>query len=685
MAADSTMSNGQETASLNGEPALKRSRDSVDSLRIPPEPQNKVTVVLGAQWGDEGKGKVVDLLAMDADIVCRCQGGNNAGHTVVVDSVEYDFHLLPSGVLNKKATSFIGNGVVIHLPGLFEEAEKNSQKGNDFSVFEEKFRVLAGHFQTTYPNLNIDIDAELEQLKGFAERLRPLVTDGVYFMHKALSGPSKKILVEGANAALLDIDFGTYPFVTSSNCTVGGVCTGLGVPPSHVGRVYGVVKAYTTRVGVGAFPTEQDNETGDLLQSRGREFGVTTGRRRRCGWLDLVLVRYAHMVNGFSAIALTKLDILDTLPEIKIGIAYTVDGKPLPSFPANMDVLTKVQVTYETFPGWCCSTEGVRSFDELPSQAQAYIRYIENFLKVPAGKLYVSTFCKPRETLVKVEDEFPENGAQPVRAVNSAVKQRSEFTLLAKRIGRDLSNTFAKLEKLTILAKRKSLFDDKATEIDELTYIVKQDINSLNKQIAGLQELVRSRSGQNGRHLQTHSNTIVVSLQSKLASMSSDFKSVLEVRTENLKQQRSRQEQFSQTPASSSAYHTNSFNNSVLMQDDSKKTDISIDMDLSSSQQMQLINERDSYIQNRADTMQNIESTIVELGSIFQQLAHMVKEQEETVQRIDANVEDTQLNVELAHTEILKYFQSVSNNRWLLIKMFLILIIFFIVFVVFMT
>ncbi|XP_037543590.1 adenylosuccinate synthetase isozyme 2-like [Nematolebias whitei] len=170
-------------------------------------------------------------------------------------------------------------------------------------------------------------------MTDYAERLRPMVTDGVYFMHKALTGPSKKILVEGANAALLDIDFGTYPFVTSSNCTVGGVCTGLGVPPSYVGRVYGVVKAYTTRVGVGAFPTEQDNEVGELLQTRGREFGVTTGRKRRCGWLDLILVRYAHMVNGFSAIALTKLDILDTLPEIKVGVAYKVDGKPLPSFP----------------------------------------------------------------------------------------------------------------------------------------------------------------------------------------------------------------------------------------------------------------------------------------------------------------------------------------------------------------
>uniref|UniRef100_A0A674P833 Adenylosuccinate synthetase n=1 Tax=Takifugu rubripes TaxID=31033 RepID=A0A674P833_TAKRU len=458
MASDSTVANvnGGETGSLNGEPVVKRPRE---------KPQNKVTVVLGAQWGDEGKGKVVDLLAMDADIVCRCQGGNNAGHTVVVDSVEYDFHLLPSGVLNKKATSFIGNGVVIHLPGLFEEAEKNLQKGlqgweerlkisdrahivfnfhqavdgiqeqqrqqqegknlgttkkgigpaysskaarnglrvcdlvGDITVFEDKFRLLAEHFQRMYQNLNINIENELEQLKGFAERLRPLVTDGVYFMHKALNGPSKKILVEGANAALLDIDFGTYPFVTSSNCTVGGVCTGLGVPPSHVGRVYGVVKAYTTRVGVGAFPTELNNETGDLLQSRGREFGVTTGRRRRCGWLDLILVRYAHMVNGFSAIALTKLDILDTLPEIKVGVAYKVNGKPLPSFPANMDVLTRVTVEYETLPGWCCSTEAVRSFEELPPQAQSYIRFIEDFLQVPVKWVGVG---KSRESMIKL-------------------------------------------------------------------------------------------------------------------------------------------------------------------------------------------------------------------------------------------------------------------------------------------
>ncbi|XP_008302428.1 syntaxin-5a isoform X2 [Stegastes partitus] len=278
-----------------------------------------------------------------------------------------------------------------------------------------------------------------------------------------------------------------------------------------------------------------------------------------------------------------------------------------------------------------------------------------------------------------------QNGVQPSKPALSALRQRSDFTVMAKRIGKDLSNTFAKLEKLTILAKRKSLFDDKAVEIEELTYIIKQDINSLNKQIAQLQDLVRSRGAPGGRHIQTHSNTIVVSLQSKLASMSNDFKSVLEVRTENLKQQRSRREQFSQPPASSSPLMANNFKSSVLMQDESRSMgDVAIDMDSQSNPlQLQLIDEQDSYIQSRADTMQNIESTIVELGSIFQQLAHMVKEQEETIQRIDANVEDTQLNVEAAHTEILKYFQSVSSNRWLMIKIFLVLIVFFIIFVVF--
>ncbi|XP_045866025.1 adenylosuccinate synthetase isozyme 1 isoform X3 [Meles meles] len=414
---------------------------------------SRVTVVLGAQWGDEGKGKVVDLLATDADIVSRCQGGNNAGHTVVVDGREYDFHLLPSGIINTKAVSFIGNGVVVHLPGLFEEAEKNEKKGlkdwekrlvisdrahlvfdfhqavdglqevqrqaqegknigttrkgigpaysskaarmglrvcdllSDFDEFSARFKNLARQHQSMFPSLEVDIEGQLKRLKGFAERIRPMVRDGVYFMYEALHGTPKKILVEGANAALLDIDFGTYPFVTSSNCTVGGVCTGLGIPPQNIGEVYGVVKAYTTRVGIGAFPTEQINEIGDLLQSRGHEWGVTTGRKRRCGWLDLMILRYAHMVNGFTALALTKLDILDALDEVKVGVSYKLNGKRIPYFPANQEILQKVEVEYETLPGWKADTTGARKWEDLPPQAQNYVRFVENHVGVAGGCL----------------------------------------------------------------------------------------------------------------------------------------------------------------------------------------------------------------------------------------------------------------------------------------------------------
>lgn len=273
-----------------------------------------------------------------------------------------------------------------------------------------------------------------------------------------------------------------------------------------------------------------------------------------------------------------------------------------------------------------------------------------------------------------------DGGLQPGRAAPGPGRQRSEFSLMARRIGKDLSNTFAKLEKLTILAKRKSLFDDKSVEIEELTYIIRQDITSLNKQIFQLQELLRARGFPAGRHLQSHSNSVLVSLQSKLASMSNDFKSVLEVRTENLKQQRSRREQFCRAPVSALAANLGS--GAVLQDDSSRSGAVAIEMDTRTNQQLQLLDEQDSYIQSRADTMHNIESTIVELGSIFQQLAHMVKEQEETIQRIDSSVEDAQLNVEAAHGEILKYFQSVTSNRWLMVKIFLILIVFFIVFVV---
>ncbi|XP_030889439.1 adenylosuccinate synthetase isozyme 1 [Leptonychotes weddellii] len=453
---------------------------------------SRVTVVLGAQWGDEGKGKVVDLLATDADIISRCQGGNNAGHTVVVDGREYDFHLLPSGIINTKAVSFIGNGVVVHLPGLFEEAEKNEKKGlkdwekrlvisdrahlvfdfhqavdglqevqrqaqegknigttrkgigpaysskaartglrvcdllSDFDEFsashcqphrqdpdrtggrsrsQDRFAGQASfgkgmHWRCLAVRRGLaPPQPPLPPPQGFAERIRPMVRDGVYFMYEALHGTPKKILVEGANAALLDIDFGTYPFVTSSNCTVGGVCTGLGIPPQNIGEVYGVVKAYTTRVGIGAFPTEQINEIGDLLQSRGHEWGVTTGRKRRCGWLDLMILRYAHMVNGFTALALTKLDILDALDEVKVGVSYKLNGKRIPYFPANQEILQKVEVEYETLPGWKADTAGARKWEDLPPQAQNYVRFVENHVGVAVKWVGVG---KSRDSMIQL-------------------------------------------------------------------------------------------------------------------------------------------------------------------------------------------------------------------------------------------------------------------------------------------
>uniref|UniRef100_A0A672JZC8 Adenylosuccinate synthetase n=1 Tax=Sinocyclocheilus grahami TaxID=75366 RepID=A0A672JZC8_SINGR len=405
--------------------------------------KRKMSVVLGAQWGDEGKGKVVDLLATESDLVCRCQGGNNAGHTVVVDEKEYDFHLLPSGIINTKCTSFIGNGVVIHLPGLFEEIDKNEKKGLkgwekrlvisdrahivfDFHQAVDGLQELQRQAQegqnigTTKKGIGptyackasrtglriCDLMADFSEFSSSAVlteeaegQIRPLVRDGVYFMYDAIHGSPKKILAEGANAALLDIDFGTYPFVTSSNCTVGGVCTGLGIPPANIGDVYGVSKAYTTRVGIGAFPTEQLNAVGELLQTRGHEVGVTTGRKRRCGWLDLVILKYAHMINGFTAIALTKLDILDVLDEIKVGVAYKINGKRIPYFPANMEVLQKVEVEYEMFSGWKTDTSAARKWNDLPPKAQNYIRFVENHIGVPIKWVGVG---KSRECMIQM-------------------------------------------------------------------------------------------------------------------------------------------------------------------------------------------------------------------------------------------------------------------------------------------
>jgi len=438
---------------------MNGSAQSVSSVKR----SNRAKVVLGAQWGDEGKGKLVDLLAENADIVARCQGGNNAGHTVVVEGKAYDFHLLPSGIVWPDCISVIGNGVVIHIPDLIAEIQKNEAKGlsgwkdrlkisdrahlvfdfhqaadgmqetersetvvatrdtkkdcslgttkkgigptysskanrngvrisdlvGDFEAFAEKYRNLADCFKARYKNLTVNEESELQKLKEMAEVIRPMVTETVSYLHNALS-QGRNVLVEGANAAMLDIDFGTYPFVTSSNCSVGGVCTGLGLPPGLIGDTYGVVKAYTTRVGAGPFLTEQLNDIGETLQRVGHEVGVTTGRPRRCGWLDIPLLKYTSMVNGYTAVAVTKLDILDDFDEIKIGVKYVTQSSEgeaveVSHFPSSIQAFEGVSVEYVTMKGWKKQISNCKSFEELPAEAQDYINKIEELLHIPVG------------------------------------------------------------------------------------------------------------------------------------------------------------------------------------------------------------------------------------------------------------------------------------------------------------
>ncbi|BEI79953.1 hypothetical protein CcaverHIS002_0104820 [Cutaneotrichosporon cavernicola] len=405
-----------------------------------------VTVVLGSQWGDEGKGKLVDILAADADVCARCAGGNNAGHTIVVtndqgEKVKYAFNLLPSGLINTKVTAFIGSGVVVHVPSLFKELDTLESKGLKVAnrllisdrahlvlgfhqivdglkeielggssigttrkgigpaysskasrsglrvhhlfdpTFPEKFRKLVEGRIKRYGNFEFDTEGEIKQMLELAERLRPHVVDGPTWMHQQLSS-GKRVLVEGANALMLDIDYGTYPFVTSSATTIGGVCTGLGIPPFAIKRAIGVVKAYTTRVGGGPFPTEQLNTIGETLQEVGAEYGTVTSRRRRCGWLDLVVCRYSTWINGYTSLNLTKLDVLDGFDEIKIATGYKLDGKLIDGFPADLDRLAEVEVVYETFPGWKSDITECRTWDSLPENAQKYVKFIENYLGV---------------------------------------------------------------------------------------------------------------------------------------------------------------------------------------------------------------------------------------------------------------------------------------------------------------
>lgn len=408
----------------------------------------QVSVLLGSQWGDEGKGKLADVLSMEMDVCARCAGGNNAGHTIVVPmgpekvKTTFDFHLLPSGLINPRCAGFIGSGVVVHVPSFFAELDALEKKGlncdgrlfisdrahlvfdfhqvvdglkevelggssigttkkgigpaysskasrsglrvhhlYDYDLFAAKFRKLVeGRFKR-YGHFEYDTEGEIARYRAFAERLRPHIVDGVTFIHTALAN-NRKVLVEGANALMLDLDFGTYPFVTSSSTSVGGVCTGLGIPPQAIGEVYGVAKAYTTRVGAGPFPTELLDDTGKHLQEVGAEWGVTTGRRRRCGWLDLVVLRYSCLINGYTALNLTKLDVLDQLPEVKVAVGYSSNGKELTSFPADLEILANVQVKYETLPGWQTDISKITSFNDLPINCQRYVEYIENFLNV---------------------------------------------------------------------------------------------------------------------------------------------------------------------------------------------------------------------------------------------------------------------------------------------------------------
>lgn len=413
-----------------------------------------VNVVLGSQWGDEGKGKLVDILVSHYDVVARCAGGNNAGHTIVVDGVKYDFHMLPSGLVNPNCKNLLGNGVVIHIPSFFKELETLESKGlndargrlfissrahlvfdfhqrtdklrelelagrskegknigttgkgigptystkasrsglrvhhlvNDnpgaWELFESRYRRLLETRKQRYGDFDYDAEEELNRFKQYKESLKPFVVDSVDFLHKSIAN-NEKILVEGANALMLDIDFGTYPYVTSSNTGIGGVITGLGIPPQKIQEVYGVVKAYTTRVGEGPFPTEQLNEQGEKLQSIGAEFGVTTGRKRRCGWLDLVLLKYSTLINGYTSLNITKLDVLDTFTEIPVGVSYKYKGETLNSFPEDLLTLGNVEVEYVTLPGWNQDITQIKKYDDLPENAKKYLKFIEDFVKVP--------------------------------------------------------------------------------------------------------------------------------------------------------------------------------------------------------------------------------------------------------------------------------------------------------------
>jgi adenylosuccinate synthase len=406
-----------------------------------------VTVVVGTQWGDEGKAKVIDLLAASHTIVARYQGGHNAGHTVVIGDQKYALQLTPSGVFYDTVTPVIGNGVVVDLPTLFKEIDSLESRGIstarlkvsslahlifpwhqaidaaleaargdskigttlkgigpayvdkvkragirvgevlNITSFEAKVRERAVAARREVSDIGgdtFDIDQVVSDFVAYAQRLAPYVADTVNLLHDARER-GEHILLEGAQATFLDVDHGTYPYVTSSNPIAGGAAVGTGLGPRHIDRVVGIAKAYTTRVGMGPFPSELTDDLGDKLVDIGREFGTVTGRRRRTGWLDTVMLRHAMRVNSLTEIALTKLDVLDTFEEVKVCVAYKINGEIVRNYPDTVERLAQVEPVYETLEGWMSSTEGITEFSQLPRTAQDLVKIVERETGIPVS------------------------------------------------------------------------------------------------------------------------------------------------------------------------------------------------------------------------------------------------------------------------------------------------------------
>ncbi len=426
---------------------------------------SKIIVIIGAQWGDEGKGKIVDLLAERFDVVARYQGGHNAGHSVRVGETSYVLHLIPSGILHAGKTCVLGNGMVIDPKAFFHEADRLTEQGLEVTpervlvssrahlilpyhraldhtseerlgnervgttlrgigpAYEDKAgrrgiraadamnsAVLRSRIERNLEDANriivayggapLDTNEVFDETSRLVERLAPFIADTTLYINRA-AREGRAILIEGAQATLLDVDHGTYPFVTSSSTTAGGASIGTGLAPHRITGVLGIVRTYTTRVGEGPFPTEMldaESAMGQLIRERGREYGASTGRPRRCGWFDAFATRYAAEINGFTAVALTKLDVLDTLSEIKVCTGYRLDGQTLESLPAVSQDLRRVEPVYETLPGWNSPTEGATDLDALPPAARAYVDFISDQIGVPIG--LVSTGPERDQTII---------------------------------------------------------------------------------------------------------------------------------------------------------------------------------------------------------------------------------------------------------------------------------------------